>query len=64
MDQQQIKALGDELYNSLVNRITVKPLTERFPDIKVEDSYEISKVMTENRVGRGDKSVRVVHKAA
>ena len=57
MDQQQIKALGDELYNSLVNRITVKPLTERFPDIKVEDSYEISKVMTENRVAAGEKVI-------
>ena len=57
MDAKLIKQLGDELHSALVNQTTVKPLTERYADITIADSYEISKVITDNRVAAGEKVI-------
>ncbi len=53
MDQEQIQALGVELYDHLSNRTTMAPLTERFADITVEDAYHISRAFLDARLTQG-----------
>ena len=50
MDNEQIEALGDELYDALRNRTTLEPITDRVDDITVEDAYHISLRMLNRRV--------------
>ena len=57
MNKDQIKACGDELYKALTQRKTLKPLTERFDDISIEDAYHISLQMVERRVQAGAKII-------
>ena len=57
MDKQQIIDLGDELYEALTNMTTLAPLTERFPDITIDDAYYISLHMLECRVQAGEKVI-------
>jgi 2-oxopent-4-enoate/cis-2-oxohex-4-enoate hydratase len=57
MNQQQIKACGDELYNALITRTPIRPLTERFDDISIEDAYHISLQMVERRVQAGERII-------
>ncbi|WP_221793966.1 2-oxopent-4-enoate hydratase [Oceanobacter mangrovi] len=57
MNQEQIQHAGDELYDALVNRTPVKPLTERFDDISIEDAYHISLRMVERRVAAGERII-------
>lgn len=57
MNSEQINLIGDELYNALITRTTVKPLTERFEGIQVEDAYHISKRILENRLNAGEKVI-------
>ena len=45
MDKQKIQQYGDELYQSLLNRQPVAPLTDRETDISIEDG--LSKVTME-----------------
>ncbi|MGG2622822.1 2-oxopent-4-enoate hydratase, partial [Pseudomonas aeruginosa] len=42
MNPELIQQLGDELYQAMVQRETVTPLTSRGFDITVEDAYHIS----------------------
>lgn len=57
MDKNLIKQCGDELYQCIQNRATVRPLTERFPEITIEDAYQISLRVLENRLADGEKVV-------
>lgn len=57
MDNKLIQSLGDELYQALVNQTTVAPLTERHPDITVEDAYHIAQVITDSRVAAGERII-------
>lgn len=57
MDQAKIDALGDELYTSLRNQTTLPPLTEREPDITIEDAYHISQRMLKNRLERDGERI-------
>ena len=57
MNQEQIQQCGDELYNALTNRTTLRPFTERFPDISINDAYHISLRMVERRVEAGEKII-------
>ena len=67
MDKQLIQTCGDELYEALVNRQTLRPFTERFPDISIHDAYHISLRMIERRVQAGEniigKKIGVTSKA-
>lgn len=58
-DQQQ-KALGEELYQALKTETTLAPLTERYPEIEIEDAYHISQAMLAARIA--DRGVTVVGK--
>jgi 2-oxopent-4-enoate/cis-2-oxohex-4-enoate hydratase len=50
MKDQQIQKLGRELYDSLRNGRTVSPLTDRFPEISIDDAYAISRDMLHRRI--------------
>ncbi len=50
MEPDRIAKLADELYQALRSGETVQPLTERYPDMTIEDAYHISLGMVRKRV--------------
>ncbi len=67
MEASRIETLGDELYHALTQRKMIDPLTEREPDITIEDAYHISLRMVNRRVEAGEsiigKKIGVTSKA-
>ncbi|MCG7959779.1 MAG: 2-oxopent-4-enoate hydratase, partial [Candidatus Thiodiazotropha taylori] len=67
MNEQRINELGDELYQALSQRQMIDPLTEREPEITIEDAYHISLRMVNRRVENGEsiigKKIGVTSKA-
>lgn len=67
MEDSRINTLGDELYDALTQRQMIEPLTEREPDITIEDAYHISLRMVNRRVEAGEtiigKKIGVTSKA-
>lgn len=67
MDQKTTTQLGDELYNALVKREVVEPLTNRLKDISIEDAYHIQQRLIARRLERGEtvvgKKIGVTSKA-
>ena len=57
MDQQKITQYGDALYQALVERKTIEPLTNREVDITIEDVYHIQQRMIARRVEKGERIV-------
>ena len=57
MNQEDIAKYGDELYDALTQRHTLSPLTQRAPEITIEDAYQISLRMVQRRVDAGEKIV-------
>lgn len=57
MDKELIEKLGNELYGALVDRCTVSPLTERYPDMSIEDAYHISLHLLQRRLEAGEKVI-------
>lgn len=57
MDQNEIKAYGDELYTALRECRTVLPLTEREPCLGIEDAYHISSRCLERRLADGERVI-------
>jgi len=57
MDAPRIRQLGDELYQALVTRTTVEPLTTREPALTIEDAYQIQQRMVSRRIDAGEKVV-------
>ena len=57
METSQIEALGLELYEALRACRPVSPLTERYPDIALEDAYHISRAMLALREQRDGEQV-------
>lgn len=57
MDSAKINALGDELYNALRSQQSIAPLTQREPDITIDDAYYISLRMLNRRQEDGEKVV-------
>lgn len=57
MDEHLIKALGDELHAALRGRQALRPLTERYPDITLEDAYRISLQFLERRQALGERVI-------
>ena len=41
LNKSKIEQYGDELYNALVTRTPVAPLTDREAEITIEDAYQI-----------------------
>ena len=57
MDKSKIERYGDELYQALIARKPVDPLTDREADITIEDAYQIQLRMIQRRVDAGETIV-------
>ena len=57
MDTNKIQAYGDELYQALIQRKPVDPLTDREPGITIEDAYRIQLRMIQRRLDAGETIV-------
>ena len=57
MTPDLIQTCGDELYDAWRERRVVTPLLERFPDIRIEDSYAIQSRYVARRVMAGETIV-------
>jgi len=57
MQTQLIEQLGTELYQALVDAKTVKPLTDRHPDITIEDAYKIQQQLMKLRLIAGERII-------
>lgn len=57
MDTSLIPQLGDELYAALRECRTLAPLTDRHPEIGIDDAYHISLHMLERRLADGERVV-------
>ena len=57
MEESRIQQLGDELFDALRGRQMIAPLTEREPDITIDDAYHISLRMVQRRVDDGEKII-------
>lgn len=57
MDQNTIEGLGDELYQALVKREVLSPLTERHPEMSIEDAYRVQQRMIARRIEAGERIV-------
>lgn len=55
--QVNIGGLGDELFDALRNVRMVAPLTERFPQLTLEDSYRIQQHLISRRQEEGEKII-------
>lgn len=60
LSETQRKELGEALYNALKSETTLEPLTDRIPEIEIEDAYHISQAMLAARIK--DRGVSVVGK--
>ena len=67
MEQDLINQLGDELYTALTTGEVLAPLTERHPEITIEDAYHIQQRMLARRIAAGEtvigKKIGVTSKA-
>ena len=54
MTPETIARYGDELYDSLISCVPVEPLTNREPDISIEDAYHIQLRMIQRRLDAGE----------
>ena len=54
MDKSKIQQYGDELYQALLQREAVDPLTDREPSITIEDAYQIQLRMIQRRLDAGE----------
>ena len=57
MNPSRIHSLAQELHGALRGRRTLAPLTEREPDITIEDAYQISTATLELRLKDGERVV-------
>lgn len=57
LKQPAIEALGDELFDALRGRKTLTPLSDREPDIEIDDAYHISQRMLARRQAEGETVV-------
>jgi len=57
MDKKLITQLGDELYEALVSRQVVDPITSRHPEITIEDAYHVQEQMIARRLKAGERVV-------
>ncbi|MBJ20805.1 MAG: 2-oxopent-4-enoate hydratase [Deltaproteobacteria bacterium] len=56
-DDSTISAYGDELFNCMMTRSVVQPLTERESEITIEDSYRISQQFLRRRLEANNETV-------
>ncbi len=57
MNEERIRAFGDELYAALRGRAAIAPLTSRDPSITIDDAYHISRRLLERRISDGERVI-------
>jgi 2-oxopent-4-enoate/cis-2-oxohex-4-enoate hydratase len=57
MDQSTIQALGDGLYEALVTRQPIAPLTASHPEMSIEDAYHVQQRMIARRLDQGERII-------
>lgn len=57
MQAQLIEQLGNELYEALVHTQTLQPLTTRYPDMSIEDAYQIQQQLMKKRLLAGERVI-------
>jgi 2-oxopent-4-enoate/cis-2-oxohex-4-enoate hydratase len=57
MKKEQIIQCGDELFDAMRKRQTIRPFTERFDDFTIDDAYHVSLRMVERRVQAGERII-------
>ena len=57
MDQNKIQQYSDELYEALIGRRPIEPLTDRDPSISIDDAYHIQQRMIARRLEKGETIV-------
>ncbi len=57
MNEQRIQELGDDLYAALRGKQMIDPLTEREPEMTIEDAYHVSLRMVQRRVDDGERII-------
>src|SRR5262245_7182521 len=57
MDTTLIQQLGDELYQALVDRTVIEPLTSRHEGITIEDAYQVQQHMLSRRLAAGERVI-------
>ena len=57
MQAHLIEQLGTELYQALVDIKTVNPLTDRHPDITIEDAYKVQQQLMKLRLQAGERII-------
>ncbi len=50
LSQQKIQGFADELYGALRNQQMIDPLTDREPDMTIEDAYQVSSQLLQKRI--------------
>ena len=60
LDDAQISQYANELYDALYSKKVVAPLTERSPDISIEDAYQISKLILDRRTAPNSPSKETI----
>ncbi|AJQ47130.1 MULTISPECIES: 2-oxopent-4-enoate hydratase [Pseudomonas] len=57
MNKQEIEKLGLQLHQALADRQAVAPLTERNPDMTLEQAYQVQLAMIQHRLEGGQKVI-------
>ncbi|MEN9879589.1 MAG: hypothetical protein RIQ55_235 [Pseudomonadota bacterium] len=57
MDQSTIDKLGDSLYDALLARKPIAPLTAAHPDMTIENAYHVQQRMIARRLQQGEKVI-------
>ena len=57
MRDDEILSLGEGLFEALTQCRTVDPLTERHPDMTIEDAYRVQQRLIELRRDRGGRAL-------
>jgi 2-oxopent-4-enoate/cis-2-oxohex-4-enoate hydratase len=57
MNSSDIQTAGDALYQAMVQRTTITPLSTQYPDITIDDAYEIQQRMTARRLAAGERVI-------
>ena len=57
MDQKTIASLGDRLFDALISRTPIAPLTATHPDMTIEDAYHVQQRMIARRLEQGDRVI-------
>ena len=50
LSQDKIQGFADELYDALRNQRMIDPLSEREPEMSIEDAYQVSSQLLQKRI--------------